>query len=83
MYEGRSFGQRYSEYCEQRSRNKRRMRRAVLTAALVVGVAVLALILSDKVLPIEVWAAPEKKRRKSLRLICMKRWKSSRHRDRL
>lgn len=61
MYEGRSFGQRYSEYCEQRSRNKRRMRRAVLTAALVVGVAVLALILSDKVLPIEVWATPEKK----------------------
>lgn len=37
------------------------MRRAVLTAALVVGVAVLALILSDKVLPIEVWATPEKK----------------------
>lgn len=83
MYEGRSFGQRYSEYCEQRSRNKRRMRRAVLTAALVVGVAVLALILSDKVLPIESGRHRRKKRRKSLRSICMKRWRSNRHRDRL
>lgn len=63
MYEGRSFGQRYSEYCEQRRRNKRRLRRATLAAALVVGVALLALILSDRVLPIEVWAISEKKQR--------------------
>lgn len=63
MYEGKPFGQRYSEYCEQRRRNKRRLRRVTLAAALVVGVAVLALILSDRVLPIEVWATPEEKKR--------------------
>lgn len=63
MYEGKSFGQRYSEYCEQRKRNRRRLRRVALAAALVVSVAILALILSDKILPIEVWATPEKKMR--------------------
>lgn len=63
MYEGKPFGQRYSEYCEQRRRNKRRLRRVTLAAALIVGVAVLALILSDRVLPIEVWATPEEKKR--------------------
>jgi len=34
-----------------------------LAAVLVVGVAILALILSDKILSIEVWATPEKKTR--------------------
>ncbi len=57
MYEGQSFGQQYSVFCEERSRNRRRLRRAALAAVLVVGVAVLVLILSDRVLPIEVWAA--------------------------
>lgn len=63
MYEGKSFGQKYSEYCEQRRRNKRRLRRMTLAAALVVCAALLAFILSDRVLPIEVWATPEKKER--------------------
>ncbi len=56
MYEGQSFGRRYSEYCERRRRSRRRMRRVAFAAVLVAGVAVLALLLSDRVLPIEVWA---------------------------
>jgi len=54
MYEGQSFSRRYPDYCQQ---NKRRRRSAAL---LVVCVAALALVLSDRILPIEVWATPEK-----------------------
>lgn len=60
MYEGQSFGQRYSEYCEQKKRSRRRLRRVTVAAVLIVGVAILALVLSDQVLPIEVWATSEK-----------------------
>lgn len=60
MYEGQSFGQRYSEYCEQKRRSRRRLRRVTFAAVLIVGVAILALVLSDQVLPIEVWATSEK-----------------------
>lgn len=59
---------RYSEYCERRIRSRRRRRRLMLAAALVAGAAVLALILSDKVLPIEVWATPEKKEREVIEI---------------
>ncbi len=60
MYEGQSFSRRYTDYCEQNKRRRRRMRRLVLAAFLVVCVAALALVLSDRILPIEVWATPEK-----------------------
>ena len=64
MYEGQSFGQRYSRYYEQRRRRRRRMRRVTFVAVLIVGMAVLALILSERVLPIEVWATPGKEKEK-------------------
>lgn len=60
MYEGRSFGQQYSDYCEQRKKRKRRLRRLALAVMLAAGVAALALVLSDRILPVEVWATPEK-----------------------
>lgn len=60
MYEGQSFSRKYSDYCEQKKRRRRRMRRLALAAFLAVCVAALALVLSDRILPIEVWATPEK-----------------------
>lgn len=59
MYEGQSFGQRYSVYYEQRIRRRKRLRRLTLAAVLVAGVAMLVFFLSDKILPIEVWAITE------------------------
>lgn len=56
MYEGKSFGQQYAAYCEREKRRRGRLHRLTLAAALVVGAAVLVFILSDKILPIEVWA---------------------------
>ena len=38
------------------------MRRVTFVAVLIVGMAVLALILSERVLPIEVWATPDKEK---------------------
>ncbi|MDE7477140.1 MAG: N-acetylmuramoyl-L-alanine amidase [Lachnospiraceae bacterium] len=60
MYEGQSFSNKYSEYCEHRKKHKRRLRKLALAAVLFVCVALLALVLSYKILPIEVWATPEK-----------------------
>ena len=40
------------------------MRRVTFVAVLIVGMAVLALILSERVLPIEVWATPGKEKEK-------------------
>lgn len=60
MYEGQSFSRKYTDYCEQRKRRRSRTRRLVFGVFLAVCVAALALVLSDRLLPIEVWATPEK-----------------------
>lgn len=60
MYEGQSFSTKYSSYCKQRKRCKQRAHRRLLAVVLVVCAAALVLVLSDKILPIEVWATPEK-----------------------
>lgn len=60
MYEGQSFSQKYSDYCELRKKRKKRMHKLAVAAVLAVGVAALAFFLSDRLLPIEVWATPEK-----------------------
>ena len=62
------------------------MRRMTFVAALIVGMAVLALILSERVLPIEVWATPgkEKEQEKEEReIVELDLWEKVEHQEKI
>lgn len=60
MYEGPSFSQKYENYCNQRQRRKKRVRRLACELAALICMITAVFFLSDRLFTAQVWATPEK-----------------------